>query len=199
MGKEIKKDKRYTLEGTKALIEGRLVDGKLVQTKRLPLIEVNQQELLCLRLSKKPGFVLKKDGRYYYTPISEDVKLLSTFNGFGIHQCSVNCDRLSPAADCDGGCAKVRDIDATQYLQYGASLGEAIKLSKRIEKYPFIQCGCETFNTKLNCFVVLECTRYTKAVHTKSTISIKDLNIEKKNLEELAQGCDGFRNRDSYY
>ena len=72
------------------------------------LHEISVDELREHRKNKESGFVLKCDNSYYYTSIPHDLRLqqLTTIPPKK-HMCS-NCNRLSAAEDCDGGCVKVR-------------------------------------------------------------------------------------------
>jgi len=126
-----------------------------------PLREVTPRELFLLRTSGKPGFVLKQEGKYYYTTIPKQLTFHSREIS-GEHMCSRNgkvCSRLSAAEDCNGGCGKVRDLDPLAYIN-NKKFHEAVRLSARIEKYPFIRSGYESFNTPTNSLVVLSCDNY---------------------------------------
>ena len=130
--------------------------------KEYPLRELSIEELFEIRVEHQAGFVLKMNCHYYYTPIPKELKLVS-LNILGTHLCanSTNtCQFFSSKPLCDGGCAKVRDAEVRDFLSLGIKQLEVVNLSKRIEKYDFITVGYETFNTDINCFVVVECSNF---------------------------------------
>lgn len=100
------------------------------EVKSIPLKEVKKDEILPLRRSGNPGFILKKDGKFFYGKISEEFKIESSR---GCHKCR-NCYRLSAVV-----CPKVHFK------------------SNNIELYDFIPYGYETFNVKNSAFVTLSC------------------------------------------
>lgn len=111
-----------------------------------PLTEVTSEELDNYRKHKISSFVLKVDGKLYYTAIPEELSFVSS-NILGVHQCAVtgnSCNRLSPASDEEGGCEKVRNF------------------SNYIERYPWITTGYETFHTNHDSFVVVNCLHFEK-------------------------------------
>lgn len=120
-----------------------LVD-EIVEPVYFELVEVAKEDLVDRRRKKVPSFVLKMDGKFYYTSIPNEMNLVSS-GILGRHKCAAighECHRLSAASDEQGGCAKVRDR------------------SRCIERYPWITSGYETFNTKHDAFVVLSCLHY---------------------------------------
>ena len=124
----------------------RQVDENVKTVMSYDLVEVTPEELAVYRKSGIPSFVLKVEGKLYYTSIPSDLNLVGS-SILGEHQCAVvghECKRLSAASDEHGGCAKVRDC------------------CQRIERYPWITKGYETFNTSNNCFLVVQCEHYEK-------------------------------------
>lgn len=108
------------------------------------LIEVTPEELNEYRNRGISSFVLKVDGKLYYTRIPDNINFVSS-TILGTHRCAVaghECNRLSAASDAQGGCAKVRDR------------------SQHIERYSWITTGYETFNTLHDSFVVVNCSHY---------------------------------------
>lgn len=108
------------------------------------LKEVSSEELLEIRKSGVAGFVLKIGDKLYYTELTSNINLFSV-NVCGNHKCCCGqnmCKHLSAAIDEEGGCAKVR----------GHACG--------IEQYDFITKGCETFGTRHDMFVVVNCANY---------------------------------------
>lgn len=127
------------------------IDEK-VEPLNFPLTEVRPEELADYRKKGVPSFVLKVDGKLYYTAIPDNISFVSS-NILGAHLCAVaghECHRLSAASDEEGGCGKVRNR------------------SNYIERYPWITTGYETFNTKHDSFVVVNCLHYEKCPPRKS-------------------------------
>ena len=116
------------------------------------LKEVTPETLADFRKNGVPSFVLKVDGKLYHTEIPDNINFVSS-SILGAHQCAVikaECRRLSAASDEEGGCEKVRNR------------------SNYIEKYPWITTGYETFNTKHDSFVVVNCLHYEKCPPQKN-------------------------------
>lgn len=107
----------------------------------LEFVEVTPKELAYYRRKKIPSFVLKAGDKLYYTTIPKNITFLGT-DILGSHMCGQQCCHLSPVSDEEGGCAKVRN-----YATF-------------IEKYPWIKKGYETFGTRVDSFVVVECSHY---------------------------------------
>ena len=124
---------------------------EIVEHLSFNLFEVTSEELAGYRRSEDPAFVLKVDGKLYYSIIPDNMSFLMS-PILGNHQCSslgCSCRRISAAPDEAGGCAKVRD-----YAQC-------------IERYPWITTGYETFNTRHDSFVVVNCLHYEKSLPHK--------------------------------
>lgn len=119
---------------------------EMVETLNFPLRKVSPEEVSEFREKGIPSFVMKVCGEFYYAKIPNNITFMSS-SILGTHVCAEvhkECRRLSAASDEDGGCKKVRD-----------SL-------KRIEDYPWITKGYQTFNTKCNSFRVVACEHYEK-------------------------------------
>lgn len=133
------------INNRKELVEvSKLKLDEKVQRLTFPLTEVSARAVDGYRREGVPSFVLKKDDKLYYTEIPEDISIENS-KLLGVHRCAFaghECQRLSAAKDEKGGCKKVRDR------------------VKRIERYPWIKVGYETFNTKYDCFIVIECSHY---------------------------------------
>lgn len=150
----------------------RLASKKLVSEEleplRFNLMEVTPEELYSFRKSQVSSFVLKVDGKLYYTNIPHDLNLVSSAI-LGAHKCAIaghECKRLSAASDENGGCAKVR------------------KHSKYIERYPWIKTGYETFNTERDSFVVVSCSHYEECPPRKN-FSLGEINSAKLALAQF--------------
>lgn len=143
-GNTLKVEKVITTFEKKQQIRNQV--DKVVTPMSFNLIEVTAKELTYYRQSEIPSFVLKVDGKLYYTRIPRSISFVSC-NILGRHKCSISrfeCRRLSAASDDQGGCEKVRNK------------------SKCIERYPWITNGFETFNTDQDAMVVAKCHHYKK-------------------------------------
>lgn len=152
LGEEVKSDMVVSYKKTPKMgnrLNERKKLGERVEEKTFPLREINLEELAELRKTKKPSFVLKEDGRYYYAEISPYMTFIAS-SFLGKHKCATAekvCNLLSAAPDEEGGCEKVRNRSAN------------------IEKYPWITKGYETFGMDgRDTFVVLECQHYEKTL-----------------------------------
>lgn len=117
-----------------------------------PLIEVTPEMLADYRKKGISSFVLKVEGKLFYSAIPNNISFVSS-TILGSHKCAIaghECHRLSTASDEEGGCEKVRNC------------------SNYIERYPWITTGYETFNTKHDSFVVVNCLHYMKSVRLKN-------------------------------
>lgn len=168
---KIKVSQVFRLDGVNSLnlekvteIDGVLQDVEVIQS--FNLVEISLEQLDTLRKQKVASFVLKKDGKYYYSAIPDSINLVSS-NILGVHLCGNECRRMSAAKDEDGGCKKVRDLS-----------------KKHIEMYPWITCGYETFNTKHNCLVVVNCSHYEKCP-PREKLSTPDLNSARLSLAQF--------------
>ena len=111
-----------------------------IDERDFKLTEVNLSELKKFRDGYDPCFVLKKDERYYVTYVPFGINLMP-YKLISSHKCAI-CSHLSAASDENGGCSKVRAL----------SIG--------IEDFPYIKYGYETFNTKVDLFVVIKCDNF---------------------------------------
>ncbi len=148
-----------TLNGTSSLkVKRKLEDGNLEENV-LYFSKISVDEIFEKRIGNTPGLVLKKNQEYFFTEIPAD---LGCF-GIAKHKCYCNghlCKKLSAKDDLHGGCVKVRDIPIEAFSKKSK---QKLKNACRIEKYDFITEGIESFNTKNNFFIVIECTHYEKS------------------------------------
>lgn len=127
------------------VVSKKQIDEK-VEPLCFPLIEVTPEMLADYRKKGISSFVLKVEGKLFYSAIPNNISFVSS-TILGSHKCAVaghECHRLSAASDEEGGCEKVRNC------------------SNYIERYPWITTGYETFNTKHDSFVVVNCLHYEK-------------------------------------
>ena len=104
------------------------------------LREIPKEKLQILRSQQIPVFILKENNRYYFAFVPYNFKLTGSVKIE--HRCAPRttiCKRLSPKADCDGGCRKVRAA------------------KKRLESFSWIKSGYETINTEFESFLVIKC------------------------------------------
>lgn len=111
-----------------------------VEPLKFELKRVSVEELTSFRKMNIPSFVVKVNNEFYHTQIPKTISFVSA-RILGEHKCGY-CNRLSAASDKEGGCAKVRNR------------------SRYIERYPWIKTGYETFGTRQDSFVVVNCERY---------------------------------------
>ena len=163
---------RYTLEEKKYLHQDEITTLYVMKSSKnqepiktsveriesFPLREVTVEQLKMIRAAKIPGFVLKENDTLYFAKINEDVHIMSE-NILGKHRCAIpgeECRRLSAAKDEDGGCAKVRNC------------------ATYIERYPWITLGYETFCTRQNALVVIDCNHY-KCIQPRAKLSSSEI------------------------
>lgn len=143
-------------------IEKHILSEKTFLEESIPLKEIPEEMIDYYRKTGIPSFLLKADGKFFYATIRNDIDFLFS-NILGLHKCGLagkECSRLSAASDENGGCAKVRNY------------------SRRIELYPWITKGFETFNTTHDSFSVVECDHY-KIYTPKEPMSVVEVNNAK--------------------
>ncbi len=164
--------KRYrdevSLYGTELLVHVRTVTiykltgdepvEKKVSRYEYPLEEIAEKDIVRLRMSGKPVFLLKLDGKYYRAFISKHLHLLA-HDLIGDHMCKY-CDKAIATSDECGGCQKVRDREFNECISQDVTKRKAMQDSKRIEKYSFIKAGYESFGVNQETFMVAECDNY---------------------------------------
>lgn len=148
------------------IVSKRKLDEK-IEALSFHLIEVTPETLADYRRKGISSFVLKNEERLFYSTIPNNMFFVSS-TLLGLHKCAAvgeECHRLSAASDEEGGCAKVREF------------------SKCIERYPWITTGYETFNTKHDSFVVINCLHYEKCPPRKhlTTAEINQLRLSLAN------------------
>lgn len=138
------------------------------ETLSFTLSEVTPEALANYRKEGIPSFILKVDGKLYYSEISSDIDLMP-FKLIGTHKCAAaghECRRLSSASDAGGGCAKVR------------------ARSNFIERYPWITTGYETINTRHDVFIVNACSHY-EVCPPRKHISAAERNAARLSLAQF--------------
>lgn len=124
-------------------------------SKDFPLKEVTPDELLDLRLSKKPGLVLKSGDKLFYTKIPKNLRLHGNNTPY-THLCGAGCKNVCKH------CPKVDDWTVDFHRKQGHSFKKAVVLCGRIEKYDFIPYAFESFNTSLDAYGIIECENFVK-------------------------------------
>ena len=148
----------------------KIENKQIVSIRQFELKTITRQQLLEFRKKRIPSFVLKDNENFFYTTIDPEISFLSP-DILGHHMCSLApdcCDRLSPASDEDGGCAKVRNM------------------ARFIELYPWISLGYETFNTRCDAFLVAKCDHYKRFVKTPKAVVSKQ-NTRKKKTSNIIE------------
>ncbi len=166
----------YEIQGTTLLRQ--IKDDKEIID--FPLRKVEKKEILQLRYSGRPGFILKLGDDLYYGDITADVRIYNNLENFEKHMCAT-CNRCRAASDNMGGCQKVRDI-----LPDDSAMSKKKKIAedKRIEKYDFVKIGYETFNCKAEVLGIVKCTHY-KKIRPRQAMDFQTLNELRGSLEEL--------------
>ena len=135
---------------------------------KFALKEVSAEELLKFRKAKIASFVLKLNDKLYHTKIPANISFSECYF-LGMHKCAAQgqeCKRLSAATDENGGCEKVRNN------------------CSRIERYPWITKGYETFCTKYNSLIVIECDHFEKCP-PQPTFSSDEIYYKKISLAQF--------------
>ena len=110
-----------------------------------PLTPIKRSDLAKFREANIPSFVLKYNGQLYWAIFDKEISFFSK-TIFGIHLCSTGrrmCARLLMSCRQPGHCAKTYSDDP------------------RIENFPGITEGYQTFGTRYDCFVVTGCKFFT--------------------------------------
>ena len=152
------------MQESKGLFKGisvkRVYDEKIIKTKKGKkrkylkedllerLHEISSEELFKARLKDESGLVV------HYPLEKKDVIDITVSE----HLCTF-CARCSAALD-PKGCSKVRARTVEGLRQEGYSIKDSIFYSDRIEAFSFIKKGVETFNTKREFLVIVECENY---------------------------------------
>ena len=150
--------------------------------------EVSKEELLKIRtnsysaIPKQPGFILKENGVFYYTPIPSRLHFSEDFCKGRIHLCC-DCARMHALPFDKGGCNK------------------ALDRKLRIDKYSFISDGYEIFGTTNNAMPVFKCQYFQKEEPRKNTkLSNDSLNrLAKFYNENSIPFKKGKKNFDSFF
>lgn len=116
------------------------------ETLSFPLTQITPLKVEELRFNNSPSFILKQNGKYFYTPIPLE-KRISFYDAkvIGEHKCAFGnkmCAHLCALPDEQGGCEKVRLKGA------------------KLEDFKWITEGYETFGIFDENFVVLKCSHY---------------------------------------
>lgn len=142
--------------------------------------EITPEELMERRISGQPGVVMKDADKIFYAEYQRGMSVYFRYMT-SKHVCGQSgreCKRFSTASDCNGGCAKVRDLFITAYAQNIRNSAKAHSQSKRIEKYEFIDEGFEIFNSSHYMLLVTKCSNYERVA--PRNITTVDLNAAQK-------------------
>lgn len=147
-------------------------------TKTYPLQRVNEKEIINLRKADAHFCLVKVNGKYAVASVPKWFSLNNVAIG---HLCG-NCSRCYARHECDGGCSKVADL-YYEDLQYAYTPDEALELSTRAEKYPFLNRTIEVVHGKDVMIYVLGCDNFK---HDQTTPR-KETHISVEALHELYQ------------
>lgn len=169
----------YRIDGTE-----KLVSVKNNEETSYQLHEVDKKEIFNRRMKNVPTFVLKVGEKLYVS--DAPLYRLSIKMSGECHQC-FSCIHARATDEQLGGCNKVRDCDSLVYLSEGHTPKSAIRYAKRVEKYPFIQYGYETFGVGYNdIFCVEACQNYKPFARKLSgRPSLKNLVKREKLIKKL--------------
>lgn len=155
---------KNVLKGTSSLHSTRTIkysnEEQEIKEVDYNLVPIKPEELLQKRLvyKNKAMIIFNINGKLFYTDVPKDIKTMSSDNfGLGCHLC-YKCKHASAASNEKGGCAKVRDLfasedknDPNRWLMPNVAM---------LEKYKFITLGFESVATKDEVFVVCECANF---------------------------------------
>lgn len=137
--------------------------------------EVTVDELMKLRLGRKPGAVYKIGGKFYYTEIPGHLKIIRLSEAAGPHLCGKDCTNVCK------DCTRTSDLTAAFQERMGRKFPYTILESWRIEKYDYITEGLEAFNmsNQNDAFMVLDCQNYKVSGPRLLTVnkSVADLKV----------------------
>lgn len=123
------------------------IDG---EEQTIKLKKSTPEEVLNLRKTRKPGFVLRGENGNLYCAEIPNVNLVPIDDELNVHKC----------ADCTKCCKcdKIHDDSLEGNIRDGKKYAIALELSKRLEKYEFIRYGFQIFNALDNDdFTVCKC------------------------------------------
>ena len=146
------------------------------QYTKYTLNETNLEEVERRRLAKEPTFVVMSEGKLYLTDVGMDFPRLVKNLDEKDHLCTL-CKYCNPV-----NCIKVRDCSEELYMKEGYVPFEAMKMSKRIEKYPFIRFGYEVFGIikENEVFGVDECANFYPLEKRKRLSISQEEELERK-------------------
>lgn len=129
--------------------------SRLPETVKKKIQKVETQKLFELRLTETPLFVIKIPEGFYVLPYDrkiEDMNREKVKYVLGDHRCG-RCANIS-------NCPKVRDAFKDAAKKWCATNREAVRDSKRSEKYPFVKKCVELINSTDDFFIVASCDNF---------------------------------------
>lgn len=173
---ENKKISSVFLDGTSRLVVEKKIMDKNTKTSKFeidsyPLTPVTPDEILDLRVSGKPCFILKNQDSYFYTEIPKFLNLVSN-DILGTHKCPYCKHFFSSNAPCPKSSNPsfswfTRRLHDSK-TDISILIEIAIEQSSRLETFPFIIKGYETFNCHSEAFVVNLCSDYNSFIRKKA-------------------------------
>lgn len=148
----------------------------------IPLKKSTPAEVVKLRMTRKPGFVLRdKNGKLYCATIP-NCHLIPEETELETHMCR-NCVK-----GCK--CEKIHDNSLEGNMSNGKKYVLAMEMSKRLEKYPFITYGYQIFNAlDNNELTVCQCKHFTN-YRPKSYLTPQEIRNAKQTLYDFLYDCD---------
>lgn len=170
--------------------------NKLPEKIKSSMKEVSKEQLFLLRLEKK-SFVVIKSGGKLYVAFSKNADMLKIRTAIKMHRCR-NCANFFNEKT-RRLCPKVADCSEEVCRTYTHSEVDAIRESKRIEKYPFIREGIECVNS-IGSFIVVGCSNFQENPTDEDRMNEKELSRqwherERELAKDFANQEPGLRER----
>lgn len=164
---------------TSILLDSNGVPSQILIGKNIKynLSQISAEELYKHRLSGERGIVYKCNDKLFFASVSHNLHITFMKNP---HLCGLDCSRICK------DCPKSRDFTVSYQLKDVKRFPIAVQKSWRIEKYPFILEGVETFNMPrfYDSHYVCACSKYIPYESSKK-ISLSDISEKKARLASL--------------
>jgi len=130
---------------------------KIPENIRMTLQKTTEEKVFIDRLNGYRGAVIKIGDDLF----TSSKKPSDLHHALGSHLCSSCKMEINSHL-----CPKVQDLSMESCRRNTSTEVEALKDSKRLEKYDFITLGVEGYGMKNDFLVVCECERYKRAIWT---------------------------------
>lgn len=144
----------------------------------IQLKESTPDEVVKLRMTRQPGFVLRDRNGKLYAATIPNCRLVSKEKELETHMCR-NCTK-----GCK--CNKIYDNSLEGNISNGIKYIIAMKMSKRLEKYPFITYGYQIFNAlDNNELTVCRCKDFTSSRNVVRPLTFEEIKNAKQTLYDF--------------